>query len=397
MRALRPRRLRPRARRLPGRHRAERERQDDAAPACRGAGGADARRAGGCGRRGGLGYLGHEPLVYRDLTALENLDLYGRLYRVPERRERIGMLLERFGLWDARAQARLGVFTRDDAAARAVPCAPPRARAARARRAVSRRSTARVQTCSTASSSRLVGDRTLVVSTHDVERLAPLATAQAGSRMSYSRLTSRRSRGRISVSSCGRGTRCRRCCSSSSRRSSSSTSRCRPAPATTLPTACSGSRSSSRRCSVSARAWVPEREGAALDGLVLAPCDRSAIWLGQDARDPRVPRRCVEIVALPAFAFFFAPLGRERLCSASRSRTSGSAPSARSLPRWRPPAATRELILPLALPAARDPARSSAASARASPARRDVPVFLVLYDALFSILSWASFEYVVTE
>jgi heme exporter protein A len=51
-----------------------------------------------------VGFLGHEPLVYRELTALENLDLYGRLYRVPERRERIGMLLERFGLWDARAQ-----------------------------------------------------------------------------------------------------------------------------------------------------------------------------------------------------------------------------------------------------------------------------------------------------
>ena len=51
-----------------------------------------------------LGFLGHEPLVYRDLTALENLDLYGRLYRVPERRERIGMLLERFGIWEARSQ-----------------------------------------------------------------------------------------------------------------------------------------------------------------------------------------------------------------------------------------------------------------------------------------------------
>jgi heme ABC exporter ATP-binding subunit CcmA len=52
--------------------------------------------------RGSIGYLGHEPLVYRELTALENLDLYGRLYHVPERRERIGMLLERFGLWDSR-------------------------------------------------------------------------------------------------------------------------------------------------------------------------------------------------------------------------------------------------------------------------------------------------------
>jgi len=54
--------------------------------------------------RSELGYLGHEPLVYRELTALENLDLYGRLYGVPERRERIGMLLERFGLWDVRRE-----------------------------------------------------------------------------------------------------------------------------------------------------------------------------------------------------------------------------------------------------------------------------------------------------
>jgi heme exporter protein A len=61
--------------------------------------------------RGRVGYLAHEPLVYRELTALENLDLYGRLYRVPERRERTGMLLERFGLWDAR-HARAGSFSR---------------------------------------------------------------------------------------------------------------------------------------------------------------------------------------------------------------------------------------------------------------------------------------------
>jgi ABC-type multidrug transport system ATPase subunit len=61
--------------------------------------------------RKALGFLGHEPLVYRELTAIENLDLYGRLYRVPERRERIGMLLERFGLWDARRE-RAGSYSR---------------------------------------------------------------------------------------------------------------------------------------------------------------------------------------------------------------------------------------------------------------------------------------------
>lgn len=61
--------------------------------------------------RGRIGYLAHEPLVYRELSALENLDLYGRLYHVPERRERIGMLLERFGLWEARRRP-VGSFSR---------------------------------------------------------------------------------------------------------------------------------------------------------------------------------------------------------------------------------------------------------------------------------------------
>jgi ABC-type multidrug transport system ATPase subunit len=61
--------------------------------------------------RGQIGYLAHEPLVYRELTAIENLDLYGQLYRVPERRERIGMLLERFGLWEARNE-RTGDYSR---------------------------------------------------------------------------------------------------------------------------------------------------------------------------------------------------------------------------------------------------------------------------------------------
>ena len=61
--------------------------------------------------RGRLGFLGHEPRVYRELTPLENLDLYGRLYRVRERRERIGMLLERFGLWDVRGE-RTASFSR---------------------------------------------------------------------------------------------------------------------------------------------------------------------------------------------------------------------------------------------------------------------------------------------
>ena len=58
-----------------------------------------------------IGYLGHEPLVYRELTPLENLRLFARLYRIPQGSERIGMLLERFGLWDVRDD-RVSTFSR---------------------------------------------------------------------------------------------------------------------------------------------------------------------------------------------------------------------------------------------------------------------------------------------
>jgi heme exporter protein A len=61
--------------------------------------------------RAQIGFLGHEPLVYSELTPLENLDLFGRLYRIPERRERIGALLERFGLWSVRNR-RVSTFSR---------------------------------------------------------------------------------------------------------------------------------------------------------------------------------------------------------------------------------------------------------------------------------------------
>jgi heme exporter protein A len=58
-----------------------------------------------------IGFLGHDPLVYRELTPLENLTLFGRLYHVSERAERIGMLLERFGLWEVRHE-RVSMFSR---------------------------------------------------------------------------------------------------------------------------------------------------------------------------------------------------------------------------------------------------------------------------------------------
>ena len=87
---------------------AERLGQDDAAAHPRAPRRADAQAARAAGARA-IGYLGHEPLVYRELTPLENLTLFARLYRVE--RERVGMLLERFGLWEVRNE-RVSTFSR---------------------------------------------------------------------------------------------------------------------------------------------------------------------------------------------------------------------------------------------------------------------------------------------
>ena len=125
--------------------------------------------------RARLGYLAHEPLVYRELKAIENLDLFGRLYRIPERRERIGMLLERFGLWDARNE-RVSAFSRGMTQRLAICRAllhqpellvldePYSALDAQGAELLDRELR------------ELAGTRTLVVSTHDPSRLAPLAT-----------------------------------------------------------------------------------------------------------------------------------------------------------------------------------------------------------------------------
>src|SRR5207244_13120361 len=53
------------------------------------------------------------------------------------------------------------------------------------------------------------------------------------------------------------------------------------------------------------RAFAAEREQGVIDGLVLAPSDRSAIWLGK-AIASLVFLVLAEIVALPAFALFFS-------------------------------------------------------------------------------------------
>jgi heme exporter protein A len=48
--------------------------------------------------RAQIGYLGHDPLVYLDLTARQNLELYAELYGLPDGAERVTEALDRVGL-----------------------------------------------------------------------------------------------------------------------------------------------------------------------------------------------------------------------------------------------------------------------------------------------------------
>jgi ABC-type multidrug transport system ATPase subunit len=127
--------------------------------------------------RGRIGYLAHEPLVYRELTALENLELYGRLYRVPERRERIGMLLERFGLWDARRD-RVASYSRGMtqrlALCRVLLHDPALLVLDEPYTALDEQGAALLD----AQLAELRGERTFLVSTHDPARIEPLATTR---------------------------------------------------------------------------------------------------------------------------------------------------------------------------------------------------------------------------
>ena len=127
--------------------------------------------------RARFGYVAHEPLVYRELTALENLDLYGRLYRVPERRDRIGMLLERFGLWDVRRE-RAGAFSRGMlqrlALCRALLHEPDLLLLDEPYNALDADGSGLLD----GELAGLAGDRTFLVATHDPARLAPVATAR---------------------------------------------------------------------------------------------------------------------------------------------------------------------------------------------------------------------------
>ena len=143
------------------------------------------------------------------------------------------------------------------------------------------------------------------------------------------------------------------------------------------------------------RAFVPEREQRTLDGLVLAPCDRSAIWLAKSIATLAF-LVAAEVVALPLFALFFHRVGGATIGGVVLADLGicavGTFVGAMAVATRARDLLLPLLFLPLAFPIV---IGGVGASVAGSPGR--YLGFLVLYDALFGVLCWASFEYVVTE
>jgi len=143
------------------------------------------------------------------------------------------------------------------------------------------------------------------------------------------------------------------------------------------------------------RAFVAEREQRLLDGLLLAPCDRSAIWLAKTVSMLGF-LVVAELIALPAFALFFSGIDGATVAGVALADL-GICAVGTVLAAMAVAGRARELLLPLlflplAIPIVIGGVGASVAD---EPAR--YLGFLALYDAVFAIISWASFEYVVTE
>jgi heme exporter protein B len=143
------------------------------------------------------------------------------------------------------------------------------------------------------------------------------------------------------------------------------------------------------------RAFVAEREQGVLDALVLAPCDRSAIWLAKLAAT-LVFLVLVELIALPAFAVFFTGLDAATVAAVALADV-GICAVGTLLAAMAVAGRARELLLPLLFLPLAIPIIVGGVGATVVDDPGRYLGFLVLYDAVFAILAWATFEYVVVE
>jgi heme exporter protein B len=143
------------------------------------------------------------------------------------------------------------------------------------------------------------------------------------------------------------------------------------------------------------RAFVPEREQRMFDGLVLAPCDRSAIWLAKSVATLAF-LALAELVALPVFALSFHGLDGATILAIVLADL-GICAVGTFLGAMAVATRARDLLLPLLFLPLAIPILIGGVGASVVDAPGRYLAFLALYDALFALVCWASFEYVVTE
>ena len=143
------------------------------------------------------------------------------------------------------------------------------------------------------------------------------------------------------------------------------------------------------------RSFVAEREQGVLDGLVLAPSDRSAIWLGK-AIATLAFLLAAELVALPAFALFFTSIDGPTVAGVALADV-GICAVGTVLAAMAAAGRARELLLPLLFLPLAIPIVVGGAGASLADSSGKYLAFLALYDAIFVVFGWAAFEYVVTE
>ena len=141
------------------------------------------------------------------------------------------------------------------------------------------------------------------------------------------------------------------------------------------------------------RAFAAENEQRVLDGLVLAPSDRSAIWLGKVIAVVAF-LALAEIVALPAFALFFQPVSWELVAGVALASV-GFAAVRTLLAAMAAASRARELLLP-SLPAARDPDRRRWRRRLDRRRSRPLPRLPRLYDLILRSCPGRA-RYVVAE
>jgi heme exporter protein B len=143
------------------------------------------------------------------------------------------------------------------------------------------------------------------------------------------------------------------------------------------------------------RAFVPEREQRVFDGLVLAPCDRSAIWLAKGIATLAF-LVLAEVVALPVFAAFFHGIGAASVAGVALADI-GICAVGTFVGAMATASRARELLLPLLFLPLAIPIVIGGVGASVVDSPGRYLGFLGIYDVIFVLLCWASFEYVVTE